>query len=558
MTADAFSANNSMPRQGNNLAETVLVVDDDDTLRQVICSSLEAAGIPTDSCADGPAALTALAANTYAALIIDNAMPTMSGIDIIRALRRDEKTATLPIILVTAATDRAERIEGIQSGASDYVAKPLDIDELLARLKSQLMRQAAWMSKVEGHLRERAAIARTLSQIAPAGTPEATADIVCRELASVHQLRGVAMFSFGQGDVVVPLARHGEPILGEETGEPLDRIAGRYLLAKSESGPWTERSENLRFVLNTRANLGGCALAFAPMVADRNLLGLLVLLTDRLDSAPVDVVTSALSAAIDFGGVAAGLLAPTLAERGRDHARHLILDHILQDRAFYPVFQPIVDLTHGHVRGFETLTRFNDGVRPDVRFDEATILGRGPELELATLEVAIQASANINPQAFMSANVSPALVMERNVELARLINSTEREIVLELTEHERVDDYAELRRALDALGPGTKISVDDAGSGFASLRHVLSLEPSFVKLDLSLVHDIHTDPARQALVAGLEYFATETQACLIAEGIECDDEMETLQRLDVELGQGYLLGRPAPADQTDLTSPVGL
>ena len=133
--------------------------------------------------------------------------------------------------------------------------------------------------------------------------------------------------------------------------------------------------------------------------------------------------------------------------------------------------------------------------------------------------------------------------------LGKLLQRTDREIVLELTEHERVDDYVELRAAFDTLGPETKLSVDDAGSGFASLRHVLSLQPHFVKLDLSLVSGIHTDPARQALVAGIEYFATETDARLIAEGIEVVEEMDVLKRLDVELGQGYLLGRPAAARQ---------
>ena len=67
-----------------------------------------------------------------------------------------------------------------------------------------------------------------------------------------------------------------------------------------------------------------------------------------------------------------------------------------------------------------------------------------------------------------------------------------------------------------------------------------------MKLDLSLVSGIHTDPARQALVAGIEYFATETDARLIAEGIEVVEEMDVLKRLDVELGQGFLLGRPQP------------
>src|SRR5207237_8547048 len=113
--------------------------------------------------------------------------------------------------------------------------------------------------------------------------------------------------------------------------------------------------------------------------------------------------------------------------------------------------------------------------------------------------------------------------------------------------HGRIDGYVELRDAVDRLGPRTRLSVADAGSGFASLRHVLALEPDFVKLDQTWIHDVHRDPARQALLAGLVYFASRTGCRLIAEGVETDDELATLRSLDVELGQGFLLGPPAPA-----------
>ena len=131
--------------------------------------------------------------------------------------------------------------------------------------------------------------------------------------------------------------------------------------------------------------------------------------------------------------------------------------------------------------------------------------------------------------------------------LQPLLADSGRRVVLEITEHDPVHDYQALRRAIERLGNGVELSVDDAGSGFASLRHVLALGPSFMKLDASWVSGIDQDPARQALIAGLAHFATETGCHLIAEGIERQPELDMLQRLEVELGQGYLLGEPAPA-----------
>jgi len=92
-----------------------------------------------------------------------------------------------------------------------------------------------------------------------------------------------------------------------------------------------------------------------------------------------------------------------------------------------------------------------------------------------------------------------------------------------------------------------RISVDDAGAGYASLRHILELQPDFVKLDIGLVHQIDADPARQALAAGLHHYAAEAGNTLIAEGVETPAECSTLHRLGIPLAQGFFLGRPAEA-----------
>ncbi|MEA2632221.1 MAG: hypothetical protein QOE66_2440, partial [Chloroflexota bacterium] len=107
-----------------------------------------------------------------------------------------------------------------------------------------------------------------------------------------------------------------------------------------------------------------------------------------------------------------------------------------------------------------------------------------------------------------------------------------------------VADYGRLRKALKDLGVPFRIAVDDAGAGYASMMHVVELGPSLVKLDLSLVRGIDADPVRQALIAGMRFFAERTDCRLLAEGIETEAELATLAGLGVLLGQGYLLGRP--------------
>jgi EAL domain-containing protein (putative c-di-GMP-specific phosphodiesterase class I) len=116
---------------------------------------------------------------------------------------------------------------------------------------------------------------------------------------------------------------------------------------------------------------------------------------------------------------------------------------------------------------------------------------------------------------------------------------------VELTEHSAVGDYDALERALHPLREaGLRIAVDDAGAGYATFRHILRLEPDFIKLDLSLISGIDADPAQRALAGAVVALAREMRG-VVAEGIERSAELAVLLCLGVDAGQGYLFGRPS-------------
>jgi EAL domain-containing protein (putative c-di-GMP-specific phosphodiesterase class I) len=124
-----------------------------------------------------------------------------------------------------------------------------------------------------------------------------------------------------------------------------------------------------------------------------------------------------------------------------------------------------------------------------------------------------------------------------------------RQILLEITEHTPVSDYRRLTEALRPLrAAGMLIGVDDAGAGFASLSHILHLQPDVIKLDIALVRGIDHDPVRRALARSLVTFAAEIGAVLVAEGIESRGERSALNDLGVRYGQGFLWGKPGERD----------
>lgn len=223
---------------------------------------------------------------------------------------------------------------------------------------------------------------------------------------------------------------------------------------------------------------------------------------------------------------------------------------VLDRRAITMVFQPIVELSTMRSVGVEALARFSSTpVRsPDQLFAEAASVGLGVDLELLAVEAALARIDQLPAYAYMSVNLSPGAVIDERT--ATVLQSVANRAVVEITEHAVVDDYDRLARSLNQLrSSGVRVAVDDAGSGYASLQHILRVQPDIIKLDIALTRSLHDDPARRALAGALVTFAAEIGASITAEGIEADDELRALRDLGVECGQGYHLGRPAPLDR---------
>ena len=212
------------------------------------------------------------------------------------------------------------------------------------------------------------------------------------------------------------------------------------------------------------------------------------------------------------------------------------------------VYQPIYNLYTRKALGAEALARFHIAPArgPERWFAEASEVGLRRELELAALRAALSNLTDLPKSVFLSVNISPATL--RSTPVRRLLGTVDaRRIVVEVTEHTPVEDYDALNDALARVRSlGVRLAIDDAGAGFASLRHILRLAPDFVKLDRTLIDNIERDRSHQALAAGLITFANKIEATIVAEGIERPAQLRALRELGVTCGQGFLLARPAP------------
>jgi EAL domain-containing protein (putative c-di-GMP-specific phosphodiesterase class I) len=227
---------------------------------------------------------------------------------------------------------------------------------------------------------------------------------------------------------------------------------------------------------------------------------------------------------------------------------------LLTTRTLITAFQPIRDLGTGEIVGAEALTRFVSSPfrSPDQWFDEADSIGRGLELEFLALETALLAALELPAQLYVGVNLSPAACLDPRLnDIVRDSGLKPVRIVVELTERSAVADYARLAAALAPLrSAGLRIAIDDVGAGFSSMRHILRLGPELIKLDRTIVAGIDNNPNQRALCAAMVSFSSQIGASLVVEGIETNSELATVTELGVNIGQGYLLGRPSvlPAD----------
>ncbi len=399
-------------------------------------------------------------------------------------------------------------------------------------------------AREQARAQERAQIAQALARLDADATAEETADAICHQIVRLPEAHVAIMIAFDSDRRATSLGAAASS--GREISHRLvSEARTRHLRSRASEGPWVESwpaEERQPFGKEFR-DLDIRALAFAPIRVEQEVVGLLELGAAGADAS--NRLAERLPALVEFASIAGAVLGPSLASRVQRSRSRELLQATIARASFHPVFQPIIDLRSLGVIGYEALTRFDDGMAPDTQFMTAAALGLGADLEVATLRAALAAATALPPVSWVNVNVSPALILAGEP-LRTMIAGFPGRLMLEVTEHEVIGDYEAFRGAVAALGPTVQIAVDDAGAGFASLRHIVELRPHVVKIDRSLVAGIDADPARQALLAGLRHFANSQGCLLVAEGIETELELSTLVSLDIHAGQGYLLGRAVP------------
>jgi EAL domain-containing protein (putative c-di-GMP-specific phosphodiesterase class I) len=210
-------------------------------------------------------------------------------------------------------------------------------------------------------------------------------------------------------------------------------------------------------------------------------------------------------------------------------------------------FQPIVG-KEGVIFGYEALLRSDEPTlpHPGAVIGAAERLDRLMELGGRIRALAAKAFQEMGDDKLLFVNLHPADLLDPALVSPEMpLTQIARRVVLEITERAAIDDIKDVRVRIAALRTmGFRIAVDDLGAGYAGLASFATLEPEFVKFDMSLIRDVHTSTIRRKLIGAMTTLCRDMGMRVVAEGIEVVEERDTVLDLGVELFQGYLLGRP--------------
>jgi len=227
----------------------------------------------------------------------------------------------------------------------------------------------------------------------------------------------------------------------------------------------------------------------------------------------------------------------------------IILDRALS--SLWMAYQPIVHAATGSLFGYEALPRSDDPAMPDAGafLEAAGQLGRVHDVGRVVRRKASEPMNRLSLPALLFVNLHAVELSDETLTSPSApLTAIASRVVLEITERASLDSIDDVPSRVARLRElGFRIAIDDLGAGYSGLTNVARLEPEFVKLDMSLVRDVHKSPVKRKVVRSMTALFKDMGITVVAEGIEAIEERDTMVELGCDLLQGFLLARPGRA-----------
>ena len=575
--------------QGN-----ILIVDDNPTNLRLLSKVLTRQGYEVRKALDGRMTLKSVQTRLPDLILLDIMMPGMDGFEVCQKLKADPHTATIPIIFLSALDEAFDKVKAFLVGGADYVTKPFQYEEILARVKHQLALKLAERElhqlnvQLEDRVKERTlqlevANARLLEmafQDGLTGLPNRVLFMErlgkALELAKADSTRQFAVLfldcdrfkvindSLGHilGDqLLVNIAHRLREVVGDR--DTLARFGGdefTILLTHVQNlDQVTQIAQQILktfsepFKLETREVFINASIGM--VMGNPNYEQPEYLLRDA---------DTAMYQAKAFGKADYRLFEPSM------HNRAVILLELetdlrlaIEQDEFVVFYQPIIDLSTGKVASFEALIRWrhpkqdlifpNDFIPLAEETDLIILIGQ-KILSKACHQLSFwRQQGLIDESVAMSINLSARQLTQHDlIEQIDAIGVQTglnfKNLRLEITESSIMANARDTAAVLQKLRErGIQVSIDDFGTGYSSLSYLHSLPVDSLKIDRSFVQSMNGNSEAVGLVPLIINMAHTLGMSVVAEGIETAQQLAQLQALQCDFGQGYLFSQPLSA-----------
>jgi diguanylate cyclase (GGDEF)-like protein len=576
----------------------ILVVDDVEDNRNLLVRRFKKRGYDVIEADGGARALELIASDAFDAVLMDVMMPGMSGLEVLRTIRSQHLSRHLPIIMVTAKSERADILEALEAGADDFIVKPVDFDVAFARVKGHVERKKS----ADALERANHALGQSNQQL--------TNEIACRErseaktqfLAYHDALTGLGNHALLKDRVfqaIAYAARYGRRItlafvdldnfkiindsLGHAVGDAfLKLLADRMVecvrssdtivrlgrdefvavfLDQPEDSEISMAVQKLRSAISKPIHVAGRDLAVTSSIG---------IATYPDDGADVDMLLTNAEAAAQRAKVKGRdnfqFYQPEFNIKARE--RLLLLEALrnaIANSEFSLLYQPQVDLRSGRVFAVEALIRWRHptlGLVCPADFipmaEETGLIG--PIGEWVVREACRQTKAWQDaglPSIGMCVNVSARQFGERAL-IERIASALEESgleaafLELELTESLIMQDLGQAVATMTKLRElGVQLSIDDFGTGYSSLAALKTFPINRLKIDKSFIDDVASSESDRAVVKAIIALGQNLRLKVIAEGVETVEQVAFLRDNHCDEIQGYHVSRPIPASAVE-------
>lgn len=575
----------------------ILIVDDTIENLWLLTNILEEQGYEVRKAISGSSALMAVQAAIPDLILLDICMPDMDGYTLCQQIKSIPESADVPVIFLSALHEALDKVKAFSIGGADYITKPFQAAEVLVRTRNQLMIRQAMKAvqhmnlRLESQIQERTRALeianQRLMEIAYydnlTGLPNRALFTEClaRSLEAVQadpDYRFAVLFvdcdrfklindSFGHlvGDeVLAKIAQRLATVLNSD--DVLARFGGDEFVIL------------LRQVDNTKAAIAVADRLIEAMKPSIPLPHLEVFITTSIGiviSNPIDHQKSehilrdadiAMYSAKANGKDRYCVFTPMMQRASLERFQvETDLHRALDQAEFVPFYQPIVNLKTGEVVGLEVLIRWQHPERglilPHAFISVAEETGLIIPIGKALLDQACRHFAEwrshqvVDDQFFISFNLSACQIAQASLPQCLQHTLAQHQLSphhlrLEITETTLLNNSLAIAVITQLAQQGMHLCIDDFGIGYSSLSYLHQFPVKTVKIDRSFIQSIASEPYKLQIVKAILGIVDALNMTAVAEGIETREQLMSLEKMNCELGQGYLFSKPVSADIT--------